>query len=62
MASGLRSCVGMTLETALGWWLAYTTHPHAAWRTLGRRGRAALVGTYFIAGYAGTLMALQALR
>ena len=48
----------MTLETALGWWLAYTAHPLAAWRALGLQGRVALIGTYFGVGYVGVLAAL----
>jgi hypothetical protein len=51
---------GMRLETALGWWLACTVHPHAAWRRLRPAGRALLVGTYFGAGYLGGLLALAA--
>jgi hypothetical protein len=50
----------MRLETALGWWLACTVHPHAAWRRLRPAGRALLVGTYFGAGYLGGLLALAA--
>jgi hypothetical protein len=50
----------MTMERALGWWLAYTVHPHAAWRASRRRGRALLIGTYFAAGYLGALTALFA--
>ncbi len=48
----------MTMERALGWWLACTVHPHAAWRALRPRGRAVLVGTYFVAGYLGALTIL----
>jgi hypothetical protein len=48
----------MTLETAIGWWLACTVHPHAAWRGLRATGRAMLIGTYFAAGYLGALMVL----
>lgn len=50
----------MTVETALGWWLACTVHPQAAWRRLRPAGRALLVGTYFGAGYVGALMLLLA--
>ena len=50
----------MTVEAALGWWLACTVHPHAAWRRLQPAGRALLVGTYFGAGYAAALMLLLA--
>ena len=48
----------MTLETALGWWMACTLHPHAAWRVSRLAGRALLVGTYFAAGYLAALTVL----
>jgi len=48
----------MTVERALGWWLACAVHPHAAWRALRIRGRVVLVGTYFWAGYLGALVVL----
>jgi hypothetical protein len=50
----------MNLETVLGWWLACTVHPQAAWRALRARGRAMLIGTYFAAGYLAALIALFA--
>jgi hypothetical protein len=50
----------MTMETALGWWLACTVHPHAAWRALRPSGRALLVGTYFAAGFVGAMTVLLA--
>jgi hypothetical protein len=46
------------LDLALGRWLARAAHPGAAWRRLGPRGRAAIVGIYFGAGYLLTLLAL----
>jgi hypothetical protein len=51
---------GMTMERALGWWLACTVYPHAAWRVLRPSGRAMLVGIYFGAGYVGALIVLLA--
>lgn len=60
MACGLRKQSLMTLETALGWWLACTVHPQAAWRALRPVGRAMLIGTYVGAGYLGGLIALLA--
>jgi hypothetical protein len=50
----------MTLDTAIGWWLACAVHPQAAWRALRPAGRAMLIGTYFGAGYLVALMALVA--
>lgn len=50
----------MTLETALGWWVACAVHPHAAWRALRPAGRALLIGTYFSFGYIGALLVLFA--
>jgi hypothetical protein len=48
----------MTIETALGRWLACSVHPQAAWRVLRPRGRAILIGTYFSAAYVTALMML----
>ena len=53
---------GMPLETALGRSLALVVHPHAAWRVLRPRGRAFLVGAYFLVGYAGALTLLLSIR
>jgi hypothetical protein len=50
----------MTLESALGWWLACAVHPHAAWRALQPSGRAMLIATYFVAGYLSALTVLLA--
>jgi hypothetical protein len=50
----------MTLETALGRWLACAAHPHVAWRILPAAGRALLVGTYFGIGYVTALIVLFA--
>jgi hypothetical protein len=52
--------LGMTLETAIGRWLACAIHPQAAWRVMRPRGRAFLVGTYFGAAYVAALTALLA--
>jgi hypothetical protein len=48
------------MERALGWWLACTVHPQAAWRALRPSGRALLIGTYFAAGYVAALTMLFA--
>jgi len=45
----------MRMERTLGWWLACTVHPQAAWRALRPSGRALLIGTYFAAGYVSAL-------
>jgi hypothetical protein len=50
----------MTLETALGRWMACAVHPRAAWRMLPATGRALLVGTYFGIGYVTALIVLFA--
>lgn len=50
----------MTVERALGWWMACTVHPHAAWRTLRPRGRALLIGIYVGVGYVTALILLLA--
>lgn len=50
----------MTLEIALGRWLACLAHPCAAWPLLLPRHRAALVGSYVGAGYVITLAGLLA--
>ncbi|HEX6974358.1 MAG TPA: hypothetical protein VF147_08155 [Vicinamibacterales bacterium] len=43
---------------ALARFLAYCSHPAAAWRRLPKRGRALLLGAYFTGGYAVTLAIL----
>ncbi len=48
----------MTIETAIGRWLACSVHPQAAWRVMRLRGRALLVGTYFGAAYLAALTML----
>ena len=48
----------MTVERAVGWWLACAVHPQAAWRILRAKGRAMLIGTYFGAGYITALLLL----
>jgi hypothetical protein len=50
----------VSLETALGWWMACTVHPYAAWRRLRPSGRALIVGTYFGMAYLATLIGLLA--
>jgi hypothetical protein len=50
----------MTIAIVLGRWLAWSVHPRAAWIRLGPGGRAALLGTYFAAGYIATLALLVA--
>ena len=44
----------------LGRFLAYCSHPAAAWRRLSGRGRLLLLTAYFGAGYVVTLAALLA--
>lgn len=52
----------MSLEIAVGRWLACAVHPEAAWRRSRRRMRAVLVATYVGAGYVATLIALITVR
>jgi hypothetical protein len=52
----------MALDVALGRSLALAVHPFAAWRVLRPRGRAFLVGVYFLAGYASGLTVLLTVR
>lgn len=51
----------MPWEILLGRALALCVHPAAAWRLVSARGRAAIFGAYFGAGYAAVLAALLAL-
>jgi hypothetical protein len=53
---------GMSLEIALGRWMACAVHPAAAWRKSRARERALLVATYVGAGYVATLIALVTVR
>ncbi|MGH9310114.1 MAG: hypothetical protein ACRD1U_12110 [Vicinamibacterales bacterium] len=48
----------MTIESLIGWSLAYCAHPYAAWRTLTPRGRALLVAAYFGVSYVAALLTL----
>jgi len=48
----------MTVDMALGRWMAWVVHPQAAWRRLHPHGRAVLIGTYFGVGYLGGLVIL----
>ncbi|HEY0875653.1 MAG TPA: hypothetical protein VGD94_19405 [Vicinamibacterales bacterium] len=50
----------MSLETALGRWMACAVHPQSAWRILPAKGRALLLGTYFGIGYVAALLVLLA--
>lgn len=51
-------CQGVTIETVIGRWLACSVYPVAAWRVMAPRGRALLVGTYFVIGYVTALTVL----
>lgn len=52
----------MSLEIALGRWMACAVHPAAAWRKSRARERALLIATYAGAGYVATLIALITAR
>jgi len=52
----------MSVEIALGRWMACAVHPQAAWRKSRARERALLVATYVGAGYLATLVALITVR
>jgi hypothetical protein len=52
----------MSIEVALGRWMACAVHPEAAWRKSRARERALLVVTYVGAGYLATLIVLITVR
>ena len=52
----------MSVEIALGRWMACAVHPQAAWQKSRARERALLVATYVGAGYLATLVALITVR
>jgi hypothetical protein len=52
----------MSVEVALGRWMACAVHPEAAWRKSRARERALLVATYAGAGYLATLIVLITVR
>ncbi|MDQ3417774.1 MAG: hypothetical protein M3541_03180 [Acidobacteriota bacterium] len=52
----------MSLEVAVGRWLACAVHPEAAWRKARPPERALLVATYVGAGYLATLLVLITAR
>jgi len=58
----LATRTSMSVEVAVGRWLACAVHPEAAWRKSRARERALLVATYIGAGYVATLIALITVR
>ncbi len=52
----------MSVEIAVGRWMACAVHPEAAWRKSRARERALLVATYVGAGYLATLIVLITVR
>ena len=58
----IASTTSMSLEVALGRWMACAVHPAAAWRKSRARERALLVATYVGAGYVATLIGLITAR
>ena len=51
----------MSLDIAVGRWMAFCAHPVCAWRARSPRVRALVVTSYFAAGYAAVLVALLTL-
>jgi hypothetical protein len=58
LAGVLRRRALMSFEIVLGRTLALCLNPGAAWRVLGRPGRALVVGAYACAGFVATLAVL----
>lgn len=50
----------MPTELVIGRWLAWCSHPVAAWRVLPASGRVLIIASYFASSYAGVLLALLA--
>jgi hypothetical protein len=50
----------MPIEVVVGRWLAWCSHPVAAWRVLPTSGRVLIVASYFVSSYAAVLLALLA--
>jgi hypothetical protein len=50
----------MPIEIAIGRWLAWCSHPVAAWRVLPTSGRVLIVASYVVSSYAAVLLALLA--
>jgi len=50
----------MPIEVVIGRWLAWCSHPVAAWRVLPTSGRVLIVASYFVSSYAAVLLALLA--
>jgi hypothetical protein len=48
----------MNADVVIGRTLACCLHPAAAWRRVPGRGKALIVGAYFVASYLGVLVAL----
>jgi hypothetical protein len=56
----LAPIAAMPIEVVIGRWLAWCSHPVAAWRVLPTSGRALIVASYFVSSYAAVLLALLA--
>ena len=46
------------IELVIGRWLAWCSHPVAAWRVLPASGRALILASYFVSSYLAVLLAL----
>jgi len=52
----------MPVELVIGRWLAWCSHPVAAWRVLPMSGRVLILASYFVSSYAAVLLALIAFK
>jgi hypothetical protein len=52
----------MPVELVIGRWLAWCSHPVAAWRVLPMSGRVLILTSYFVSSYAAVLLALIAFK
>jgi hypothetical protein len=50
------------IELVIGRWLAWCSHPVAAWRVLPASGRTLILASYFVSAYLAVLFALIAFR
>jgi hypothetical protein len=47
-------------ELVIGRWLAWCSHPVAAWRVLPTSGRMLIIASYFVSSYAAVWLVLLA--
>lgn len=58
----LASFAAVPIELVIGRWLAWCSHPVAAWRVLPASGRTLILASYFASAYLAVLLSLLAFK